>query len=112
MDGSLDFTGGNVISIKEVEIIISRKIEEKILGNIITSLESVTKIHDQDMENITNSLNAIKSKLTGRFLQIDNMGCQVSKRGIQKTDKFWAKNKHTQRKKSEGEKCSTYLCFF
>ena len=68
MDGSLDFTGGNVISIKEVEIIISRKIEEKILGNIITSLESVTKIHDQDMENITNSLNAIKSKLTGRFL--------------------------------------------
>ena len=69
MDGSLDFTGGNVISIKEVEIIISRKIEEKILGNIITSLESVTKIHDQDMENITNSINAIKSKLTGRFLQ-------------------------------------------
>ena len=65
MDGSLDFTGGNVISIKEVEIIISRKIEEKILGNIITSLESVTKIHDQDMENITNSINAIKSKLTG-----------------------------------------------
>ena len=84
MNGSLDFTGGNVISIKEVEIIISRKIEEKILGNIITSLESVTKIHDQDMENITNSLNAIKSKLTGRFLQIDNMSCQVSKRGIQK----------------------------
>ena len=70
MSGSLDFTGGNVISIKEVEIIISRSIEEKILGNIITSLESVTKIHDQDMENITNSINAIKSKLTGRFLQI------------------------------------------
>ena len=89
MNGSLDFTGGNVISIKEVEIIISRKIEEKILGNIITSLESVTKIHDQDMENITNSLNAIKSKLTGRFLQIDNiMGCQVSKRGLQKNRYF------------------------
>ena len=70
MNGSLDFTGGNVISIKEVEIIISRNIEEKILGNIITSLESYTKIHDQDMENITNSINAIKSKLTGRFLQI------------------------------------------
>ena len=89
MNGSLDFTGGNVISIKEVEIIISRKYEEKILGNIITSLESVTKIHDQDMENITNSLNAIKSKLTGRFLQIDNiMGCQVSKRGFQKNRYF------------------------
>ena len=43
------------------------------MGNIITSLESITKIHDQDIENITNSLNAIKSKLTGRFLQIDNM---------------------------------------
>ena len=69
MNGSLDFTGGNVISIKEVEIIISRNIEEKILGNIITSLESYTKIHDQDMENITNSINAIKSKLTGMFLQ-------------------------------------------
>ena len=63
-------TLNNIISIKEVEIIITRNIEEEILGNIITSLESVTKIHDQDMENITNSINAIKSKLTGRFLQI------------------------------------------
>jgi len=71
-NATLDFTGGNVISIKEVEIIISRKIEEKILGNIITSLESVTKIHDQDMENITNSLNAIKSKLTGNDILDEN----------------------------------------
>jgi len=62
-NATLDFNGGNLKSVREVDNLISDDFEEKILDNLIATVASITDTHDKDIKEVTETLCDVSTRL-------------------------------------------------
>jgi len=62
-NATLDFNGGNLKSVIEVDNFITDDFEEKILDNVKATIASITDTHDKDIEEVTETLCDVATRL-------------------------------------------------
>jgi len=62
-NATLDFNGGNLKSVIEVDNFITDDFEEKILDNVKATIASITDTHDKDIEEVTETMCDVTTRL-------------------------------------------------
>ena len=52
----LDISGGNLKSVKEIDLLMTSQMEEKILRDLQTNMIMVSDLHEKDIKNITQTI--------------------------------------------------------